>query len=302
MSLPVGEVTTAPVPASVIDNIPALLPMVTVPVAAPAEDGANVTFSATVCPGVNTVFAAAPLTRKPVPATTTLDSVTFTFPLFLRVTPADAELPTKTLAKSKWLVLELSMGVAADAVPLAEIINGDPGALLRSEIDPAMFPAEVGANTTLNVVLWPAAMFIGMARPEVPKPAPVTFAAEMVTPALPAFCSIIVCELLAPAVTMGKLALAGVAESCACGLLEGGGVLGLGEPPLLDPFDPETIPAQPFPKTQAANTKVMKHLTLTSTDRLARTSDPCPDPCSAIVAASLETRSQRNYWSDDQTK
>jgi hypothetical protein len=82
-----------------------------------------------------------------------LENITFTFPAFLRVTPSAAVLPTKTLPKPRLLVLELRIGVAADAVPLAEITNGDPGALLRSEIEPATLPAEVGANTALNVAL-----------------------------------------------------------------------------------------------------------------------------------------------------
>jgi hypothetical protein len=39
-------------------------------------------------------------------------------------------------------------------------------------------------------------------------------AAEIVTLALPVFCKVTVCELLAPAVTIGKIALIGMAESC----------------------------------------------------------------------------------------
>src|SRR4029077_12723114 len=151
MSLP--PATRVPLPASAIDTVPALLPMSMDPAAGPAADGANVTLSGTLCPGINVVPAPAPPTLKPVPPTTMLENITFTFPAFLRVTPSAAVLPTKTLPKPRLLVLELRIGVAADAVPLAEITNGDPGALLRSEIEPATLPAEVGANTALNVAL-----------------------------------------------------------------------------------------------------------------------------------------------------
>ena len=57
-------------------------------------------------------------------------------------------------------------------------------------------------------------MLIGITKPDVPKPAPVTDALEIVTALVPSFCKVIVCEPLVPAVTVGKLALIGIAESC----------------------------------------------------------------------------------------
>lgn len=151
---------------------------------------------------------------NPVPATSTLEIVTLAFPAFIRVTPNDAVLPTRTLPKSRLLTLELSSAVAARAVPLAEITSGEFGASLTKEIEPVAFPAKLGVNVTLNVELWPTAMLIGSAKPDVPKPPPVTEALEIVTLAVPAFCRVIVCEPLVPVVTVGKLALVGVAESC----------------------------------------------------------------------------------------
>jgi hypothetical protein len=76
-------------------------------------------------------------------------------------------------------------------------------------------PAELGVNITLKVTFWPAAMLIGTVRPEMLNPTPVTLAREIVTLAVPGFCSVIVCEL-EPVATAGKLALMGVAESCDC--------------------------------------------------------------------------------------
>jgi hypothetical protein len=281
----VCELCCPPTPVSAIDTVPPVLPIVIDPIPDPATDGANVTFRAAVCPGVNVVLALAPLTLKPAPAAITLESVTFAFPLFVSVTPSEAVVPTKTLPKSKLLVLELKSAVDAKAVPLVEIINGDPGALLASEITPTLFPAELGANTMLNVALCPAAILIGRTSPDVPKPAPLTFAAEIVTLALPPFCNVIVCELLDPAVTIGKLALIGVAESCACGVFVGVGVAGIagavGTLLLAEGFDPITTPAQPLPISEPASTNATKLfcVLLTSGHR----PDPCRDLCSAIV-------------------
>jgi len=76
-------------------------------------------------------------------------------------------------------------------------------------------------------------------------------------------------ELLAPVVTPGKLALRGVAESCACGVgvggVGGGGVLGgcvVGGGvvlPLAEVFDPMTTPAHPLPSIEAATTSATRH-------------------------------------------
>jgi hypothetical protein len=100
-------------------------------------------------------------------------------------------------------------------------------------------------------------MLIGTVRPDVLNPAPVTLALEIVTLAVPEFCSRIVCELLEPVATAGKLALMGVAASCACTC--GCGVFGgveLGDPLLPDPI---TTPAQPLLSTAAASAAVNKH-------------------------------------------
>jgi hypothetical protein len=255
--------------------------MVIDPATAPATDGANVTFRAAVCPGVKVVLALAPLTLNPAPPTTTPESVMFAFPALVSVSPSEAVLPTRILPKSKALVLGLKSAVGANAVPLVEITNGDPGALLMNEIEPLLFPAELGANTMLNVALCPTAMVIGRVSPDVPKPTPVTIAAEIVTLALPLFCNVTVCELLDPAVTIGKLALIGVAESCACGVFVGGGVAGVGTLLLVVAFDPITTPAQPLPTSEAASTSATTLLcTLDTSDHRP---DPCRDPCSAIV-------------------
>jgi hypothetical protein len=200
-----------------------LLPIVIDPPTLPVADGAKFTFSAVVCPGAKAVLALAPLTANPAPVTTTLEIVTFALPVLLNITPSGLLLPTGTLPKSKLVVLALSTPIDAMPLPLAEIARGEFGALLASKIEPVTFPPDFGVNTTLNVALWPAAMLIGTVRPDVLNPAPNTFTLEIVTPAFPPFCNVIVCELLDPIVTAGKLAFMGTAESCGCGVLGGGG-------------------------------------------------------------------------------
>jgi hypothetical protein len=81
-----------------------------------------------------------------------LEIVTFVFPVFVSVTPRELLLPTSMLPKSRLLVLELSTGVDAVALPLREIVRGELGVSLVSEIDPEAFPAELGVNTALKVV------------------------------------------------------------------------------------------------------------------------------------------------------
>jgi hypothetical protein len=120
-------------------------------------------------------------------------------------------------------------------------------------------------------------MLIGSAKPEALKPAPVTSAVEIVTALVPPFCKVIVCEPLVPAVTVGKLALMGIAESCGWGVFGGGGVTPPEVPPLAEELDPMTTPAQPLPISEAANTSATKQFAvlLTCNQRPAAPSDPC---------------------------
>lgn len=209
----VCELSCPPLPTSAIDKLPALLAIDSVPRTAPVVEGANVTFSAAVCPGGTVVPEPRPLDPKPVPVTSTLLTMAFAFPVLVTVTPSELLLPTNTLPKSKLPVLALNPGAEITPLPVAEIASGELGALLSSEMEPVTFPTELGANTTLKVVFCPGAMLIGTVSPEVLKPAPVTLALEIVTLAVPLFCSVIVCELLKPAATPGKLAVVGVAKS-----------------------------------------------------------------------------------------
>lgn len=76
----------------------ALLATDTVPVAAPATVGANVTVNVAVCPGVS-VCAASVLMLKPVPLALPPVIETLAVPLFVKVTLTVPAFPTVTLLK-----------------------------------------------------------------------------------------------------------------------------------------------------------------------------------------------------------
>jgi hypothetical protein len=147
--------------------------------------------------------------------TLTLDIVTFEFPLFVSVTLCEALVPSVTFPKLRFVGLTTSDWVAATPVPLREIKSGEFGPVLTRETDPRAFPAEVGANKTLNVVLAPAPIVAGVESPLVLKPEPETFICEIVTLAVPVFFRLIDWESVFPVTALPKLTLAGVGDSCA---------------------------------------------------------------------------------------
>jgi len=84
-------------------------------------------------------------------------------------------------------VLAFNDIVVATPVPESGIDAGDPGALLTSETDPETAPALAGPNATVNVLLAPAAIVAGAARPVMLNPVPDTVAWEIVNVAFPVF-------------------------------------------------------------------------------------------------------------------
>ena len=90
---------------------------------------------------------------------------------------------------------------------------GELLASLTTDMVPLTVPAAVGANFTVNDVLWPAARVRGSAGPLNVMPAPLTVADERV--ALPVPLLVIVTDfvLLEPTVTVPKARLVGLAAS-----------------------------------------------------------------------------------------
>jgi hypothetical protein len=156
-----------------------------------------------------------PLTVKPAPEMLAAEIVTLEFPVFVRAALKSLLLPTFTLPKLRFDVLNVSKCVPAAPVPLNAIVNGELGALLVSEIEPVTAPATVGVKTALNVLFEPVGIVSGVLRPVIVKPAPLTVAPDITRLAVPLFVSSIVCELLVPVETLPKPAVPGTALICA---------------------------------------------------------------------------------------
>jgi hypothetical protein len=201
---------------SVAGEFAASLAMLTLPLTAPALLGENSTVTVADWFGANTSPEISPLALKPAPDKPTLEMVTLAFPLLVTVALNVLLLPTFTLPNDRLEVLSPSNFVAVTPVPLNAMTVGEFGALLTIVTEPLNVPDEVGPNTTLNVVLLPAATDKGAPIPVILKPVPVAVMEEMVRDADPPFESVMVCELLVPVVTFPKLALLGVAVICAC--------------------------------------------------------------------------------------
>ena len=231
-----------PVPdREIVTGFVASLATLMFPAAVPVTPGVNVAFRAVDWLGPSTKLAPAPLTVNPEPLAATLEIVTFAFPLFVNVVVREVLLATVTFPKLKLAGLAAKRRVAPITLADAGMVNVEFMALLVTETDPLMLPADAddALNVILNVLLRPAAMVIGRFNPEVPNPVPATEILEMVAAVVPPFANVIVCELLDPAITLGNIAFAGLAISCACGL-------GLFELGLSEELDPWTSPAHPL--------------------------------------------------------
>lgn len=145
--------------------VPCALATVIFPVTFSEEIGLNVMFIDVFCPAASVTGVVIPLTLKSFALTLTCESVTLVFPLFEMATLFEVELPALTFVKLTLVGLADSVTVAAVPVPLRDTAFGEFGALLTRLTVPTRLLAVVGANRTLNVVLPPAAIVVGVARP-----------------------------------------------------------------------------------------------------------------------------------------
>lgn len=186
----------------------ALLVMETLPLALPAEVGANCAVNEVFAPALIVAGKVSPLIVKPVPVALAAVIVTLAVPEFVSEIDCDPLLPTWTLPK---LTLEgFAERVACVPVPVKAIAAGEPVALLVIETLPLALPAEVGANCAVNEVFAPALIVAGTARPLMLKPAPDALAAVIVNAALPVLVNVTVCGELPPTFTFPNATLAGL--------------------------------------------------------------------------------------------
>jgi hypothetical protein len=131
--------------------------------------------------------------------------VTVEFPLFVRVTVWELELPALMLPKLSVAGLADSVTVAATPVPVSAMVLGELGALLVTVTVPAALPEVLGANSTLNEAVPPAATVAGVVSPLTLKVPPLTEICEMVRGAVPVFVSTKDCDLVCPWTMLPKL-------------------------------------------------------------------------------------------------
>jgi hypothetical protein len=205
-----------PVPLSAIvsGEFGALLTSEMLPVALPAVVGANWAVKVAIWPALIVNGAAMPVMLKPAPEAVAWESVTLAVPEFVKVTVCEPELPTAT--EPKVMDVELAVSCPCEPLPVMEIVVGEFGALLTSEMLPVALPAVVGANWAVKVAIWPALIVNGVAMPVMLKPAPEAVAWESVTLAVPEFVKVTVCEPELPTATEPKVMDVELAVSCPC--------------------------------------------------------------------------------------
>ncbi len=210
------SVDCIPVPVSAIvsGEFGALLTTEMLPLAAPAPVGANFAVNDAFCPAAIVIGVVTPDMLNPVPATVTAETVTLPEPPFVNVIVWELLLPMFTLPKLS--LAGEAVKLPCVPVPLNAIVSGEFGALLATEMLPLAVPAAVGANFAVKVAFCPAAIVSGVVTPEIVKPVPDTFTADIDTLPDPALVSVIVCELLLPTFTLPKLSLAGEAVKLPC--------------------------------------------------------------------------------------
>jgi hypothetical protein len=130
--------------------------------------------------------------------------VTLELPLLVIVTFCELELPTLMPVKLKLAGFADSVTVAAAAVPVSAMVLGEFGALLVMVMVPVAPPAVVGANSTLNEAVPPAATVAGVVSPLTLKLPPVTEICEIVREAVPVFVRVKDCDLVCPSTMLPK--------------------------------------------------------------------------------------------------
>jgi hypothetical protein len=187
------EPAAMPVPDSGTESV-GLEPfevMVTLPLALPAETGANVTLKVALCPAVSVAGVEIPLTEKPDPLLATFETVRVEPPVLVMVSVSTCLLPSVTLPKFKLVGFAPS---APCVTPVPD--NGrDSEEFGASEVIvtlPLALPAAWGAKVAVNVVLCEALRASGVVMPLILNPVPLTAACEILTVAPVSLVSVMV--------------------------------------------------------------------------------------------------------------
>jgi len=206
--------TAAPVPDSAIDGaVPvAFETTARLPLALPAESGANTRLKVKLCPADSVKGKVIPLTLKPLPVTFACEMVTLEPLELLKVACLVLLSPTCTLPKDRLDGLTARVPAAVPVPDTGTVRVGSEASLVIMRLA-LLLLADCGANTTLNEVLLPAPRVIGRLSPLKLNPDPETVAWLMVTLDPPLFVKVacMVCVLLLA--TEPKLKLEGETAS-----------------------------------------------------------------------------------------
>jgi hypothetical protein len=207
------ELVATPVPTmlTTCGEPGALSVKVMLPVAAPLAVGANCALKDRLCPPVNVVGKDSPEIPKPVPATVARLMVTLEFPLFVSFTLCVPVCPTITLpnVKADGAIVK----PACVPVPVIEIASGELEASLKIVRLPFIAPADIGANCSCIVLLWPTPIVPAGFPPTTVMPAPVKAAEAIVTVPRPVLATVRLCVAVVPTATLPKLTLVTLGES-----------------------------------------------------------------------------------------
>ena len=162
----------------------ALLTMARLPAVGAADVGEYCTVKVMLCDG-DRVTADPPDNDKFVPVKAVWEIITFELPVLVSVTLREAVLPTLTFPKFTLRGFTVRLNPAATPAPLNATTAGELDASLTRDRLPLETPADLGPNCTLKVDVLPALNVRGKVNPKVLKPAPVRFAAVIVTGTVP---------------------------------------------------------------------------------------------------------------------
>jgi hypothetical protein len=193
--------------------VPCELETETLPVTVSELAGVNVKVIAAFCPALSVSGIVIPLTFTSFALTLTWEMVTAEFPLLVKVTFCDAELPALMLPKLTLAGLGVIVTDAATPVPAKLTAVGEVGALLAMLSPPGKDPAVFGANKTLTDVFLPGASVAGVFNPDKVYAAPLTESCAMVSAAVPVLVKIMACDLVCPSTTLPKSNVEGVTLS-----------------------------------------------------------------------------------------
>lgn len=138
---------------------------VTFPLTFSAVAGEKDTVMTFACPGARATGVVMPLVCKSFAVVVICEIVTLVFPLFVKVTLLELELPALIPPNASCTGFAVSVNDAETPVPLNATFAGELGALLEIATVPPRFPEAVGANSAINDALCPAASEAGVVSP-----------------------------------------------------------------------------------------------------------------------------------------